>query len=398
MSSADDHRFMARAVALAERGSASTSPNPAVGCVIVKDAAVLGEGFTQRAGGNHAEIEALGAAGPAAAGATCYVSLEPCAHQGRTGPCTEALIRARIARVVFAVSDPNPHVAGNGADVLRAAGIEVEAGLLEAEARRVNRGFFSRMERRRPWVRLKLAASLDGRTALANGLSQWITGEAARRDVHRWRARSSAIMTGVGTILADNPRLSARADDIDIDVVQPARVIVDTHLRTPPTARTLDGEGEVVIFSAGAGAGAGAGSGAGAADAAATAMAAAAKARREALEQAGARVESVPLATQGDAGTTPPRCDLGAVMQRLAALEINDVWLEAGSTLAGAMLVDELVDELVLYLAPCLLGDTARGLVALPELTSLQQRRQLAIDDLRKIGDDLRIVARPVAH
>jgi diaminohydroxyphosphoribosylaminopyrimidine deaminase/5-amino-6-(5-phosphoribosylamino)uracil reductase len=242
---------------------------------------------------------------------------------------------------------------------------------------------------------LKLAASLDGRTALANGQSQWITGEPARRDVHRWRARSSAVMTGVGTILADDPALTARADDLAIDVLQPVRIIVDSTLRTPPGARTLGLDGEVVIFSGPAG-----------------------DERREPLLRAGARLQTVPLTPGRDepqpaagASSSPttgaaagpetcatPRCDLGAVVRQLAALEINDVWLESGPTLAGAMLAQGLVDELVLYLAPCLLGDTARGLVALPELTSLSDRWRLAIDDLRRVGDDLRIVARPVAN
>jgi len=365
MSTETDHRFMARALELAARGAASTDPNPTVGCVLVRDGAIVGEGFTQRAGGNHAEIEALAAAGAEAAGSTAYVTLEPCAHQGRTGPCTAALIAARVARVVFACDDPNPLVAGRGARALAAAGIEVASPLLAHEAELLNRGFFSRMRRGRPWMRLKLAASLDGRTALANGQSQWITGESARRDVHRWRASSSAVMTGIGTVLADDPALTARADDLTIDVREPLRVIVDSTLRTPPTARTLTLGGDVLIV---------------------TGAAAATGPRAAALEQAGARIEAVPA---------NPRCDLGAVVARLAELEINSVWLEAGPTLAGAMLAAGLVDEIVLYFAPCLLGNTARGLFDLPALQSLNDRIGLVIDDWRPIGEDYRLVARP---
>lgn len=367
MTDADDHALMARAIALAERAVASADPNPAVGCVIVNGNQVVGEGFTQRPGGNHAEIEALNAAGDSAAGSTVYVSLEPCAHTGRTAPCAQALIDARVARVFFAVEDPNPAVAGKGARLLAAAGIATQSPLLEQPARAVNRGFFSRFVRRRPWMRLKMAASLDGRTALANGESQWITGSAARRDVHRWRARSSAVMTGIGTVLADDPSLSARWSDADIDVVQPARVIVDSGLNTPSAAKTLELDGEVIIF-------AGTASG----DAAS---------RQQRLLEAGARIETV---------DAEPRCDLAAVADRLAALEFNTVWIEAGPVLAGAMLAAGLVDELVLYLAPSLLGNDARGLFELPALEHLDQRMQLRIDDLRKFGDDLRIIARPV--
>lgn len=370
MISADDHIFMARALVLAGRGAASTDPNPSVGCVIVRDGEIVGEGFTQRAGGNHAEIEALAAAGEGAQGATVYVSLEPCAHQGRTGPCAEALVAARVGRVVYAVADPNPAVAGQGRAILEAAGIEVASPLLADEARRINRGFFARMERGRPWLCCKMAASLDGRTALADGTSQWITGEEARRDVHRFRARSSAIMTGIGTVLADDPALTARADDIGIDVLEPVRVIVDSSLRTPPTARTLAQDGEVVVFAL-------------------AARDAATRARQAAIEAAGATVETV----GGDA-----RCDPAEVLERLGARGINTVWLEAGPALAGSLLAAGLVDELVLYLAPCLLGNTARGLFDLPGLARLEDRLRLEIDDLRSFGNDMRIIARPLAR
>jgi diaminohydroxyphosphoribosylaminopyrimidine deaminase/5-amino-6-(5-phosphoribosylamino)uracil reductase len=366
MTAAADQAFMERALELAGRGAASTDPNPAVGCVIVAAGRVVGEGFTQPAGGHHAEIEALTAAGAAAAGATVYVSLEPCAHSGRTGPCTEALRAARVARVVYAIEDPNPAVSGNGARQLAAAGIDVAGPLLAAQAEAVNRGFFARMRRGRPWLRCKQAASLDGRTALAGGESQWITGAAARADGHRWRARSSAVMTGIGTILADDPALTARPDDFEWPLRQPLRVIIDTHLRTPPTAAIFGHDGDVVIFC--------------------SAGSPAAAARRGALLAAGATVEAVPGS---------PRLDLAAVLQRLGALEINSVWLEAGPTLAGAMLAAGLVDEIVLYLAPCLLGHSARGLFELPPLGSLADRHALSIDELTRVGEDLRIVARP---
>jgi diaminohydroxyphosphoribosylaminopyrimidine deaminase/5-amino-6-(5-phosphoribosylamino)uracil reductase len=362
---------MARALELARQGVASSDPNPAVGCVVVSRGRVVGEGFTQRAGGNHAEIEALNAAGEAAAGATVYVSLEPCAHTGRTGPCAEALIKAGVARVVFAIEDPNPAVAGQGSAMLTSAGIEVETPLLASAAEEINRGYFSRIRRGRPWVRCKMAASLDGRTALANGASQWITGSAARRDVHRWRARSSAVMTGVGTVMADDPQLSARPEAFPFDLLQPKRVIVDSALRTPPEAKTLGLEGEVLIFT---------GVAADAADRSAAD-------RFRALERAGARVETVPADS---------RCSLAAVLTRLSELEINGVWLEAGPTLAGAMLAAGLIDELVLYFAPSLLGNEARGMFSLPSMTTLDDKIELKIDDLRKVGDDLRVLARPV--
>ena len=367
MSPGDDHRHMARALALARRGTASTDPNPSVGCVIVKDGEVVGEGFTEPAGRRHAEIVALDAAGARARGATVFVSLEPCVHTGRTGPCTSALIEAGVGRVVFAVEDPNPAVAGQGAGRLADAGIETMSPLLAPEAIRVNRGFFSRMQRNRPWVSLKMAASLDGKTALANGASQWITGEAARRDVHRMRARSSAVMTGIGTVLADDPELTARPDNLNCELKQPKRVILDSNRRLPADARTLGLEGEVIVFAGAAPGNAG-------------------NEWQSMLEGAGARIEVV---------AAEPRCDLDAVMARLAELEINTVWLEAGPTLAGAILAAGLADELVVYLAPCVLGESARGLFDLPALDDLADRRGLTFEDIRRIGDDLRIIAQP---
>jgi diaminohydroxyphosphoribosylaminopyrimidine deaminase / 5-amino-6-(5-phosphoribosylamino)uracil reductase len=382
MSEAADHEHMARAIELAARASASSDPNPAVGCVIVRDGHVVGEGFTQRAGGNHAEIEALDAAGSAAAGSTVYVSLEPCAHTGRTGPCAAALIRAGVARVVYALKDPNSLVAGRGAAMLAEAGIETESPLLADEAEAVNRGFFSRHRRGRPWISLKMAASLDGRTALANGESQWITGEAARHDVHRARARASAVMTGIGTVLADDPSLSARVENADIDIVQPKRVILDSTLKTPPTAHMFGLDGEVWIFTGIAADGSGpTGGGSGPAG-----DRAAAAARFRALEAAGARIETVPA---------DPRCDLGAVVSRLAALQINTIWLESGPVLSGAMLAAGLVDELVLYFSPMLLGESARGLLSLPPIARLADARRLVLTDVQRLGEDLRIIAIP---
>lgn len=358
---ARDHEFMARALRLAERGVCTTDPNPTVGCVLVANGRVVGEGFTQPAGGAHAERVALGAAGRAARGATAYVTLEPCSHTGRTSPCTDALIEAGVARVVCAMLDPNPLVSGKGARQLEQAGIAVETDLLASAAERINRGFFARMRRGRPWVRLKVAASLDGRTALANGESQWLTGEAARRDVHRWRARSSAVLTGIGTVLADDPALTARLDEAPREPLQPVRVIVDSRLRTPSGAKTLALPGRVLVF-------------AGQSDGP----------RADELAAAGAEIEAVPA---------DPRCDLSAVLARLAALEVNSVWVEAGATLNGALLEAGLVDELVCYYAPQILGDTARGMFALAPLARLADRIELSIDDVRHIGSDLRIMA-----
>ncbi|HLF10641.1 MAG TPA: bifunctional diaminohydroxyphosphoribosylaminopyrimidine deaminase/5-amino-6-(5-phosphoribosylamino)uracil reductase RibD [Gammaproteobacteria bacterium] len=358
-----DHRWMAHALQLAAKGLYDTAPNPTVGCVLVNDDRLIAAGWTAPAGGAHAERVALAAAGARARGATAYVTLEPCCHQGRTGPCTQALIAAGVARVVYAVRDPNPRVDGAGVRELQQAGIRVDGGVLEQAAERLNRGFFARMRRARPWVRTKLAASLDGRTALANGTSQWITGDAARRDVHRWRARSSAILTGSGTILKDDPALTARLEDPAIDVLQPLRVIVDSQLRTPPTAKTLALPGEVLVFTNQPGGPA-----------------------QQALEAAGARIERVSGA---------PHCDLTALLARLAELQINDVWVEAGPKLNGALLQSGLIDELVLYFAPRLLGDSALGMFGVAALTSLDQGWTLQVDEVRRLGDDLRIIARP---
>ena len=367
MADAIDHEHMARALQLAANGLYDTAPNPAVGCVLVKDSRVVGTGWTAPAGGPHAEILALKAAGAAARGATAYVTLEPCCHTGRTGPCTKALIEAGVSRVVFAGDDPNPRVSGGGAAALRAAGIAVEGGVMELEAEPLNRGFFTRMRRGVPYVRSKLAVSLDGRTALANGMSQWITSQAARSDVHRWRARSSAVLTGSGTIVDDDPSLDARREEAQIaesiGIKQPLRVVIDARLKMPPRARTLSRPGEVLVLT----------------------TRALDDPKAEALRAAGARLDRV----AGDS----EHCDLRAVIEHLGALEINDVWVEAGAGLTGALLKAGLIDELIIYMAPRVLGATARGMFEVPALESLADDYRATFDDVRKIGADLRITA-----
>jgi diaminohydroxyphosphoribosylaminopyrimidine deaminase/5-amino-6-(5-phosphoribosylamino)uracil reductase len=359
MFTAQDSVWMAQALRLGERGLYTTSPNPRVGCVLVRNGGVVGEGWHERAGEPHAEVLALRIAGEAARGASAYVTLEPCSHYGRTPPCVNALIAAGIARVVVAVQDPNPQVAGQGIAKLRAAGIEVECGLMEVAARELNIGFFARMTRGMPWLRSKIATSLDGRTALANGASQWITGAAARQDVQHWRARSCAVLTGIGTVLADDARLNVR----DITTTrQPLRVVLDSYLRLPLTARILLG-GNVAVYTATQDA-----------------------EKIAALEKTGARVIVLPDANG--------RVDLNAVLRDLAARGCNEVLVEAGSVLNGALLQAGLVDELLLYLAPQLLGDAARGMAQLGELSSLDQRVDLKWQDVRQIGNDLRITVK----
>ncbi|MBK1691590.1 riboflavin biosynthesis protein RibD [Ectothiorhodospira mobilis] len=356
---------MGRALRLAARGLYTTDPNPRVGCVLVRDGQVVGEGFHARAGEPHAEVLALRAAGEAARGATAYVTLEPCSHHGRTPPCADALAAAGVARVVAAMVDPNPRVAGRGLARLRAAGVQVDSGLLAAEARDLNPGFVQRMERGRPWVRVKLAASLDGRTAMANGESRWITGEAARADVQRLRARASVVLTAMGTVAADDPRLNLRLTpaDLGIDgpVRQPARVILDRQGQLAPGARLFTAPGGPVwVFTAEE----------------------ALERQRAALETAGARVDAVPV--------RDGHLDLTAVLQALAAREVNEVHLEAGPTLAGALLQAGLMDECVLYLAPHLMGTQARGLFRLP-LQDMAERIPLEIREVRPVGRDWRL-------
>ena len=357
--SAVDFEFMARALRLAGRGLYTTTPNPRVGCVLVRDGRVVGEGWHERAGGDHAEVAALKVAGVAAAGATAYVSLEPCSHHGRTPPCTDALIAAKVGRVVAAMRDPNPKVAGSGLEKLRDAGIGAEVGLMEEQAQEVNIGFVSRMTRGRPWMRVKIAASLDGKTALSNGVSQWVTGPDARRDGHRWRARSCAVMTGIGTLRDDDPQLTVREVETSR---QPLRIVVDSRLRIMPEAKLLDG-GAVLV---------------------ATATHNADKTR--ALEAKGAAVAVLP--------NPEGKVDLLRLAQHLAGLGINEVLVEAGMNLDSALLRAGVLDELLLYLAPHLLGDAGRGMLDLGELTQMQQRLDLQIHETRMIGSDMRILAR----
>jgi diaminohydroxyphosphoribosylaminopyrimidine deaminase/5-amino-6-(5-phosphoribosylamino)uracil reductase len=353
-----DRAFMARAIELADRGRLTADPNPRVGCVLVKAGVVVGEGWHERPGGPHAEVAALSAAGAAARGATAYVNLEPCNHHGRTGPCSEALIAAGVARVVYALADPNPE-AGGGGGRLAAAGIQVEAGLMADESVQLNPGFLRRMGGGLPWVRVKLAASLDGRTALASGESRWITSKAARTDAQYGRARSSVVLTGVGTILADDPALNVRIPESDR---QPLRVILDSHLRTPSDSRVINREGRVLVVAVTDD-----------------------PSRRQSLERQGVEIAIVP-AFEG-------RPDLPAVLKLLAARGANEIWVEAGATLAGAFVSQGLFDELVIYLAPTLLGPDARGLVALPQLASLDARPALRFTGCRAVGDDLCITA-----
>lgn len=362
MSDSLDARMMARALQLAARGCYTTMPNPAVGCVIAHGDEVVGEGWHQRAGEPHAEVHALRAAGDRAKGASVYVSLEPCSHHGRTPPCADALIEAGVARVVYGMQDPNPNVAGRGLKKLCQAGIAVDGPLLEAEARALNRGFIKRQQQGLPWVTVKLAMSLDGRTAMASGESQWITGPAARSDVQRLRARSSAIVTGLGTVVHDNPALTVRAAELGLENAegiasrQPLRVVVDSQLRIPRDRRLLSDGGATLVASAIGG------------------------------ELPGAEV----VALDNGSG----KVDLQALLVLLAQRECNEVLVEAGAELAGAFVAAGLVDELVVYMAPKLLGSAARPLLALP-LQAMSEAQNVEIVDIRALGDDWRITARP---
>jgi diaminohydroxyphosphoribosylaminopyrimidine deaminase/5-amino-6-(5-phosphoribosylamino)uracil reductase len=360
----DDSRFMSRALELARRGLYSADPNPRVGCVLVREGTVVGEGWHARAGEAHAEVNAIRAAGEAARGATAYVSLEPCCHHGRTGPCTEALVMAGVTRVVAAMVDPNPRTAGHGLETLRAAGIDVASGVLEDQACALNVGFVTRHTRSRPFVRIKMAASLDGRTAMADGESKWITGPEARHDVQHLRARSSAIVTGIGTVLADDPALTVR--DVEPHdggaIRQPLRVVLDRRLRTPPDASLLRQAGATVIATSSND-----------------------RQADQRLTQAGAEILNLGDDTHGG---------LDALMTALAEREVNEVLVEAGATLAGAMLEAALVDEIVLYTAPVLLGDGGRGLFHLPGVHRLADGLALDIVDVRAVGRDWRVTAR----
>ncbi len=359
-----EQELMAQALRLARKGEYTCRPNPRVGCVIVNAGEVVGQGWHRRAGQAHAEIIALQDAGERARGATVYVTLEPCCHHGRTGPCTRALIDAGVERVVIAMQDPNPQVAGKGIRALQRAGIETEVGLLESQARALNPGFIMRMQENRPYVRCKLAMSLDGRTAMASGQSRWITGPEARQDVQRLRARSCAILTGIGTVLADDPSMTVRLESLqqETDFSQPLRVILDPHLSTPPDARILAQPGRTVIVSN----------------------------TEEAeivdkLTAAGAEIIYHPEGGQ--------MIDLVELMRYLAERQINEVLLETGATLSGAMLQAGLIDELIVYMAPHLMGNQARGLFNLPALELMEQRIGLNISDMRAVGRDWRITA-----
>lgn len=361
MFSALDHQYMSQALRLAAHGLYTTDPNPRVGCVIVRDGQVVGEGWHEQAGEAHAEVNALRQAAEQVRGATVYVTLEPCSHHGRTPPCADALIDAGVARVVVAMQDPSPKVAGQGMARLKAAGILVECGLLQAEAEALNLGFVSRFTRQRPFVRCKVATSLDGRTAMVSGESKWITSAAAREDVQRLRARSSVIVTGIETVLADDPRMNAR---VDAEVRQPDRVVLDSELRTPARAAILKQTGLTWLAHASGDA-----------------------ERQRVLQQAGARLLDLPAA----AG----RIDLTALMKALMELDYNEILVEAGASVSGAFLQAGLVDELIIYLAPHLMGDSARPMFQLPGLANMAERMPLSLMDVRAVGDDLRLCYRP---
>ena len=378
--SAADYQHMSRALQLARHGLYTTDPNPRVGCVLVRDGAVVGEGFHARAGEPHAERHALAAAGDRAQGATAYVTLEPCSHTGRTGPCADALVEAGVARVVVAMEDPNPQVAGQGLQRLADAGIAVASGLLETQARDLNPGFIARMTRQRPYIRIKIAASVDGRTAMASGESQWITGPAAREDVQRLRARSSAVITGVGTVLADRPSYTVRPgqwaladyhgnqDDCSQArrdwVRQPLRIILDRALRTPPDVPVVSAPGHCLLVAGEQHPG-----------------------RQNALESAGAEVMHLPASGSG--------IDLQQLLIELNRRECNEVLVECGATLAGAFVREGLFDEILVYMAPALLGSSARPLLGLPQLASMSEKVALKWQDVRQIGDDLRLTLTP---
>lgn len=346
---------MAEALALAERGLYSTTPNPRVGCVIVLGGVIVGRGYHVAAGTPHAEVHALAEAGERARGATVYVTLEPCSHFGRTPPCADALVAAGVARVIAAMRDPNPKVAGGGFDKLRAAGIEVASGLLEDAAREINIGFVSRMTRGKPWVRMKVAASLDGKTALNNGASQWITGEQARADGHHWRARACAVLTGIGTVRDDDPQMNVRRVQTPR---QPLKVLIDSRLEVSPQAKLLQG-GNVLV-----------------------ACAVDDTSRRRALEARGAEILVLP--------NPHGKVELPDLLAELGRRQLNEIHVESGFKLNGSMLREGCVDELLVYLAPSIIGDSAQSMFNLPELKDLSQQKRLTITDVARIGGDIR--------
>ena len=362
--SATDYRYMARALQLAKKGVGSTSPNPNVGCVLVKNGEMIAEGWHEKAGQPHAEINALQQAGNNAEGSTAYVTLEPCCHHGKTPPCTDALIKAKVSRVVAAMVDPHSRVAGQGLKILEQAGITVEHGLLEQQAIELNAGFIKRMKTGLPYVRCKLAMSLDGRTAMASGESKWITSAAAREDVQQLRARSDAILTGVGTVLADDPSMTVRLENVE---TQPLRVVVDTNLSMPATARMLKEPGKTLLMTCSTD-----------------------EDVAQLLKEAGADIHMMPYCNTS--------VDLKSVLQQLAELQVNDVLLETGATLSGAMLEAGLIDELIIYMAPIVMGDNARGLFTLPGLEHMKDKIELDVLDQRMLGSDIRITAKVKQH
>ena len=357
--SAADHAFMAQALRLAEQGLYTTMPNPRVGCVIVKNNQVIGEGAHIKAGEPHAEVLALRQAGERAKGATVYVTLEPCSHFGKTPPCADALIEAGVAKVIVAMQDSNPLVAGQGLARLAAQGIETQSGLMQAQAIELNLGFISRMTKNLPFVRSKIAASLDGKTALSNGESQWITGDAARLDVQHWRARSCAIMTGIGTILSDNPSLNVR--DIELDR-QPLKIIVDSHLRAPISSKVLQNGRTLIAFAIDA------------------------EDKAEKLFDAGVELLCIP--------NNENKVCLKTLLSHLAANEINEVMVEGGEGLNGALLTQNLIDELLIYYAPKIMGSAGKGMFAMPAFTNMNQALNMQILDIRQFGADIRLRAK----
>lgn len=358
MTKQQDTIYMAQAIRLAKRGTYTTQPNPRVGCVLVKNNEVIAEGWHARVGQGHAEVEALKQTSNAS-GATAYVTLEPCSHFGRTAPCAEALIKAKVSRVVIAMQDPNPQVSGKGIALLEAAGIKTTNGILGTEAREINKGFIQRMLYKKPYVLSKLAMSLDGRTAMASGESKWITSAEARHDVQRLRAAASAILTGVDTVLADDPSLNVRLESIDVK--QPLRVILDSSLKTPTSAKLLGLAGRSLVLTCSEN-----------------------TQKIDALKQAGAEVYTLAKNSQG-------RLDLQGVLQFLAEQQVNDVLVEAGNTLNGALMEQGLIDECVVYMAPCLLGSSARGLFDMPNINKMADKKQLEVLDIRKIGVDIKL-------
>ncbi len=365
----DHHRYMAHAIKLAHKGIYTTHPNPCVGCVIVKNDQIIGEGYHQRAGQPHAEVLALRDANNDAQKATAYVTLEPCSHTGRTPPCANALIEAGVSQVIIAIQDPNPQVSGKGIKKLQDAGVEVVVGVMEQQAQVLNKGFIKRMQQGLPWVRVKMAMSLDGRTAMASGESQWITATDARQDVQKYRASADAILTGQGTLLADDPSLNVRltADDLGIqgEIRQPVRVVLDEDLQMSAQAKMLALSGETWVYTCVDN-----------------------PEKKVQLEQQGARVFKSVADKQNYLQLEP-------MLKDLAKREINEIHVEAGQTLTGALLEQGLVDELIIYMAPALMGSNARGLFYLPSLQRMQDRIHLEIKDIRAIGRDWRIIANP---